>query len=156
MEYRKIIDVEFREFDRRTLEKTREWLSDPQIKELTITPDFDEKSQETWFQSIQNKDNYYIRSVWRGDDPIAVFGIKHITATDGEIWGYIGEKQYWGKAIGIEMMHHVFDYARSLNLKSLYAIMLKENIYSVKILRRFGYGEETELDGERMMMRYYL
>lgn len=156
MEYRRIINVEFREFDRRTLEKTWEWLNDPEIKELTTTPDFDKESQEAWFQSLKGRDDYYIRSVWRDNDPIGAVGIKHITSTDGEIWGYIGEKEYWGKAVGIDMMQHLLDYARSRNLESVYSISLKTNLATYKINRRFGFEKEKELNGEKIVMRYYL
>lgn len=156
MEYRKIIDVEFREFDRRTLEKTWEWLNDPEIKDLTSTPDFDRESQEAWFQRLKGRDDYYIRSIWRDDEPIGVLGIKHLTPTDGEIWGYIGEKKYWGKAIGVEMMQHLLDYGKSQNLESIYAVILKRNVNSYKLHRRFGFEKEKDMEGERVMMRYYL
>lgn len=156
MEYRRIIEVEFREYDRKTFEKTFEWLNDPELKELTVTPDLDRESQEKWFQGLKDRKDYYIRSVWRDEEPIAVFGIKHITDSDGEVWGYIGEKKYWGKAIGVDMFHHVFDYARSLNLQSLYTKSLKSNYYSYKISKRFGFEIEKELDNDMIMMRCYL
>ncbi|HBU45505.1 MAG TPA: N-acetyltransferase, partial [Porphyromonadaceae bacterium] len=35
------MEVEFREFDREALEKSWKWLNDPQLKSLTMTPDFD-------------------------------------------------------------------------------------------------------------------
>ena len=53
MEYRKLVEVEFREFDREALQKSWEWLNDPQLKSLTMTPDFDQESQERWFESLK-------------------------------------------------------------------------------------------------------
>ncbi|SFK80405.1 Protein N-acetyltransferase, RimJ/RimL family [Porphyromonadaceae bacterium KH3CP3RA] len=157
MEYRRIIDVDIREFDRRTFEKTWDWLSDPEIKELTATPDLDREAREIWFRGLKDRKDYYIRSVWRDDDPIAVFGIKHITDSDGEAWGYIGEKKYWGKAIGIEMFQHLIDYAVSLNLQSLYIIFIKSNHFTYKIGKRFGFEvDENNSDSDTITMRRHL
>lgn len=155
MEFRKIIEVEFRDYDRRVLEKSSEWLNDPEIRDLTLTTDFDRDSQEEWFKTLPDRKDYFIQSVWRNNEPIGVCGIKHITSTDGEVWGYIGEKQYWGKAIGIEMMQHMFKYAKSINLESIYAVMLKDNHFSYKINLRFGFIVEKELDEKTIIMRYY-
>lgn len=156
MEFRTIIKVEFKEFDRTTLEKSREWLMDPQIKELTITPTFERSAQEKWFIGLKDRDDYYIRSVWRDKVPIGVFGLKNITDYDGEIWGYIGEKKYWGKAIGFDMMVYIIEYAASHNLKSIYSIFLKSNLNSYKICRRFGFEVEKNIDNDKIQMRYII
>lgn len=156
MEYRKIIDIEFREFNREVLEKTWEWLNDPVMRELTVAANFDKEAQEKWFQSIQGRDDYYIRSVWRDNEPIAVFGIKHITGVDGEIWGYIGEKRYWGKAVGVNMLCYLLEQAKSMGLQSVYAKLLKKNLNSFKLLKRFGSEIEEELDDDMIKMRLKL
>lgn len=157
MEYRRIIDVDIREFDRRTFEKSLEWLSDPEIRALTLTPESDRKSKEKWFEGLKGREDYYIRSVWRDEEPIAVLGVKHITDTDGEVWGYIGEKKYWGKAIGIEMFQHLIDYAISINLQSLYIKFIKSNHFSYKIGKRFGFEiEKNESDSDLIIMRRFL
>ncbi|MFA7491964.1 MAG: GNAT family N-acetyltransferase [Proteiniphilum sp.] len=156
MEFRTVIDVQFKEFDQTVFEKSWIWLSDPEIKRLTGTPETDKDFREKWFNSLKERDDYYIRSVWRDDEPIGTAGIKHITATDGEAFLYIGEKKYWGKAVGLQMLQYIIDYGRSLGLSSLYALILKENINSIKLVSRFGFEKEKELDGEIIMMRCYL
>ena len=55
MEYRKIFEIEFKDFNRNVLEKSWEWLADPQIKELTSTPDIDRESSEKWFESLKTR-----------------------------------------------------------------------------------------------------
>lgn len=45
--------LEFREYDRATLECSYSWLNDPEIKFLTMTPDFTKESQENWFVSLK-------------------------------------------------------------------------------------------------------
>lgn len=158
MEFRTIVKIELKEFDRRTLDKTWEWLNDPEIKELTVTPDFTRESQEKWFQSIQNRDDYYIRVVYTNDEPIGVFGIKNITRKDAELWGYIGDKRYWGKAIAVEAINFLIDYGKSLKLESIYGKLLKSNVQSYKICRRFGFeiDEDPTLGDNMMKMRLYL
>lgn len=156
MNVRTIIEIQFREFDRKMLEKSMEWLNDPEIKQLTITPDIDKESQERWFQSLKDREDYYVTGIWRDEQPIGVAGIKRITSTDGELFGYIGEKKYWGKAVGIDMMKHVLDHGIFLGLSSVYAIMRKDNINSYKLHRRFGFVKEKQLDEVRVMMRLSL
>src|SRR5690554_1050233 len=151
MEYRTIIDIEFREYDRRMLEKSWEWLKDPEIKELTFTPDMNKESQEKWFLSLKNRKDYFISGVWRNEEPIGVVGLKHITSTDGELFGFIGEKSYWGKAIGVDMMEYVLNKGRSLGLISVYSVIGKDNINSYKLHSRFGFKKEKDKDEDTII-----
>lgn len=156
MKYRSIIKVEFREFDRRVLDKTWEWLHDPEIKNLMYSPDMTRESQLKWFQSLKERNDYHVEAVWRNEDPIGVVGLKNITVDDAEIFGYIGEKEYWGKAIGMDMMQRVLYHARSRGLSSVYAQILKINRNSYKLHRRFGFDLESEVDDKTIKMRLHL
>ncbi|MDD4632773.1 MAG: GNAT family N-acetyltransferase, partial [Proteiniphilum sp.] len=109
-----------------------------------------------WFESLKTRNDYYIRSVWYKDKPIGVMGIKHLTDKDGETFGYLGEKEYWGKTIGVQGLQYMIDYAKSIKLESLYAIVLKENINSYKLMRRLGFEKEKEIDENAIVMRLYL
>lgn len=153
MEYRKIIEVEFHEYDKETLDKSWKWLNDPELKELTMIGDFDREYQLKWFEELKYRSNFYIRSVTHKDEIIGTFGLKNITNTDGEVWGYIGEKKYWGKTVGAQMMDHIIEYAISLNLKSIYATYLKSNKMSIKISTRFGFVYEKDINESEIMMR---
>lgn len=153
MEYRKLVEVEFREFDREALQKSWEWLNDPQLKSLTMTPDFDQESQERWFESLKTRTDYYLRAGWYQSVPVSVYGLKHITDKDGEVFGYIGEKELWGKTVAIQMMLDVIDYARSRNLESIYCITLKENKRTYRLCSRFGFVTEKEVGEDAIMMR---
>ncbi len=155
MEFRTIVDIQIREYDRRMLEKSWEWLNDPEIKHMTLTPDMNKESQEKWFQSLKDRKDYFVAGVWRNDEPIGVLGIKHITSTDGELFGYIGEKKYWGKAVGVDMLKHALDHGRSLGLSSVYSVIGKDNINSYKLHRRFEFEKEKDIDETRIMMRFY-
>lgn len=149
-------NITLREYSQEVLDRSWEWLNDPEIKELTLTPDLDKEVQQAWFQSLQKKKDYYIRSVWRNEEPIGACGIKHLTHTDGEVWYYIGEKKYWGKGIGSQMMQHLIEHAGSQNLKSVFAKLSKTNISSYKLCRKFGFKHENENENSLITMRLYL
>ena len=153
MEYRKIVEVEFREYDRETLDKSWEWLNDPETKELTMIGDFDREYQLKWFEGLKDRKNFYIRSVICKGEIIGACGLKKITNEDGEIWGYIGEKKYWGKTVGAQMMEHIIQYAQSLNLSSIYAVYLKTNRPSIKTSKRFGFVYEKDINENEILMR---
>ena len=155
MEHRSIIQIQIRDYDRRIFEKSWEWLNDPQIKHLTVTPDLDKESLERWFATLNVRKDYYIAGAWRDDEPIGVLGIRHITASDGELFGFIGEKKYWGKAVAVDMMKYTLDYARKLGLSSIYTLIIKENINSIKLNHRLGFVYEKDIDEQMIQMRYY-
>ena len=46
MEFRSIIDIQFKGFDRSVFEKSKEWLDDSEIKRLTNAPETDQESRE--------------------------------------------------------------------------------------------------------------
>lgn len=156
MEYRKIIEAEFHEYNNEALKKSWEWLNDPEIKSLINAPDFDKESQLKWFESLASRKDYYIQAVSYNGDLIGVCGLKKITDQDGEIWGYIGEKKYWGKTVGAQMMEHIIQYAQSLNLSSIYAVYLKTNRPSIKTSKRFGFVYEKDINENEILMRVKL
>lgn len=156
MEYRRIINVQFREYDRRVFEKSWEWLSDPELKKLTQTPDQDKEQQEIWFQSLKDRTDYLIEGVWRDEEPIGVIGLKNITSLDAEIFGFIGEKKYWGKAIGMDMMQHMLDSGKRMGLSSIYAKIRKDNPTSYRLHLRFGFSKESDIEEDAVLMRYHL
>jgi len=156
MEYRKIFKVEFKEFNREVLEKSWEWLNDPIIREQTFTRGFNREAQEKWFESLKTRKDYFIRSICYNDKPIGVMGIKHLTGKDGEVFGYLGEKDYWGKTIGVQGLEYMVNYAKDIELESLYAIVLKENINSYRLMRRLGFERERDFDDKTIIMRLYL
>lgn len=98
------MQVDLVDYDRSFLDASFKWLADEEIKFLTNTPSFSKDVQEQWFLSLSEKEDYYIRGILADGILIGACGLKHITNVDGEYWGYIGEKEYWGKGIGKQMM----------------------------------------------------
>lgn len=153
MEYRKIVEVEFVDYTEEALEKSWEWLNDAEIKHLTNTPDFDRESQRKWFDGLKTRDDYYIRALSVNNMLVGVCGLKNISDTDGEAWVYIGEKAFWGKTIGAQVIENIIDYAKQIKLQSLYMICLKTNRASRKTASRYGFIYEKDVNEDNILMR---
>ena len=76
--------TEFVEFDYTFLKLSRTWLSDPEIKKLTLTPDIDCKEQKKWFDSLKTRNDYYIQGVCVDGIPVGAVGIKNINYSKNE------------------------------------------------------------------------
>ena len=131
--------IKFVEYNEIFLEKSWEWLNDKEIKYLTCTPDFTKEQQKEWFLSLKGKKDYFIKGVLCNNTPIGVAGLKNITDTDGEYWGYIGEKEYWNKGIGKELINYISHYGYILNLKEIYLKVIKDNIRAIKLYQKMGF-----------------
>lgn len=134
-------EIKFVEYNEIFLEKSWEWLNDKEIKFLTCTSDFTKEQQKKWFLSLKDKKDYFIKGVLYNDTPIGVVGLKNITNTDGEYWGYIGEKEYWNKGIGKELINYISHYGYILNLKEIYLKVIKDNTRAIKLYQKMGFKE---------------
>lgn len=140
------------EFDEKFLGLSWDWLNDKEIKRLTDTADFTKEQQKEWYRCLRYKSDYLIWGIYADSVPIGACGLKNITATDCEYWGYIGNKQFWGKGIGGRVMELVEGRARLLNKSSLWLRVIKENLRAVSLYRRAGYQYEFEV-GSSFIMR---
>ncbi len=156
MEFRTIYNIDFVDFDEEALEQSWIWLNDPELKHLTMTPDIDRDGQRKWFEGLKSRPDYYIKVIKCDNKFIGALGLKAINGVDAELWGYIGDKEYWGKTVGLTGMQHLIDYAISINLQSIYVIQLKENIKSYKLVRRCGFQYEKDLEENKRMLRLNL
>src|ERR1700722_14823624 len=100
----------FARFDEQFLEKSWEWLRDPDLKRLSMAPDFTREEQRQWFSGLAEKSDYLIWGLSCDGIPIGAAGLKHITKEAAEYWGYIGERHYWGIGLGREAMDFVIDH----------------------------------------------
>ena len=115
------------------------WLNDEEIKRLTNTPDFTRNDQKIWFEMIKIRTDYKIWAIDFENIHIGACGLKNITDKDCEYWGYIGEKDYWGRGIGTCILHGLISYAKKLKLTSIWLVVLKENQRAIKLYSKFGF-----------------
>ncbi|HHQ5461068.1 TPA: GNAT family N-acetyltransferase, partial [Aeromonas hydrophila] len=85
-------------YSREFLDLSWYWLNDPEIKKLTGTPTFTRQQQEEFFVSLP-RSNYLVWGLMYQNKPIGVIGLKNIDNVSAEYFGYIGEKNLWGKGL---------------------------------------------------------
>ena len=133
------MDVKLVDFDQKYLDNSWNWLYDHELKEMTSAPLITKDEQLKWFESIKKKDNYLIWGIEVDTKPIGACGLKNINRIEGEYWGYIGEKSYWGKGIGSMMMNMIIGKAKELKLKKIYLKVLKVNFRAIKLYEKFNF-----------------
>jgi len=131
--------VDFVKYDEFFLNNSWKWLNDDEIKMLTNTPNFSREQQKEWFLSLTKKKNYYIKGMLFEGKRIGVVGLKNISLIEGEYWGYIGEKEYWGKGIGRQMINYILGVAKAKNLQKLYLKVIDKNIRAISVYNTMGF-----------------
>jgi RimJ/RimL family protein N-acetyltransferase len=145
--------ITFVAYDQVFLELSWKWLHDPEIKELTMTPDFTKEDQQLWFETISNRIDYKIWGIVCNAHPIGVCGIKNITLSDGEYWGYIGDKNFWGIGIGSFMLKFILLEAKKMTLKSVWLTVSINNERALKLYEKYGF-EKEETNSSLLKLRY--
>lgn len=133
-------NIEFVDFDELFLNSSFIWLSDPEIKRLTMTPTISKEDQIEWFKGLKTRSDYYIRGITCDNKPIGAVGIKHISNNKGEYWGYIGDKDYIGRGIGKIMMENMCRYGLSIGLKRLFLHVAEFNTRAINLYNSFGFS----------------
>ena len=140
--------VELVPYDRCYFEKSRLWLEDDEVNRLTDTGILpDESSRLKWFDSLSSKKDYLIWGVASEGQPIGACGLKHISDSKAEYWGYIGEKSLWGKGLGTSMLYNIEQKAKELKIEKLYLTVLEGNIRAIRMYRKNGFIEDSFSDG---------
>lgn len=142
------------DYNREILDKSWSWLNDPEIKLLIGTPIFTREGQDEWFKSLPANKNYLVKGISFSDKTIGVAGLKNIDLNAGsaEYFGYIGEKEYWGKGLGGKILQEIIDLAREkLSLKLIYLNVVPANIRAIKAYDKFGFRMEFITDANIKM-----
>lgn len=133
--------ISLRPFTEDALEKTYEWLHDPEIKDLTWTPDFSKEDQLRWFEKLPQRTDYIAKTIYIDDVMVGAWGIKNINRQEGhaEPYYYIGDKNYWGLGIGDYLMNKSIDVCRELGVSKIVAIMFVKNFRIVNLHFKQGF-----------------
>lgn len=134
--------VELTEFDTVFLELSYDWLRDPEIKELTMTPDITKESQSRWYDSLKENYTYMVKGVLVDGKPVGAVGLKHIDFDNqkAEYFGYIGRKEWWGMSIGNDMMELIEKEAVSKGMHHIYLHVRKDNERAIRLYVKKGYS----------------
>ncbi len=147
--------INFVDYNEVFLDRSWIWLKDKEVKELTNTPDFTKEQQLEFYNSLNGKEDYYIKGIQYDKISIGACGLKKITSDDAEYWGYIGEKEYWGRGLGKEILKYSIKKAREFKLSSIYLYVIKTNLRAIKLYEKFGFMTEEETD-QQFKMRLQL
>lgn len=127
-------------YSRRYLDCSSVWLNDPELKALTLTPDFTRDDQFAFFDSLPSRKDYRIWGVEAPDgSPIGAAGIKNIAGNNGESWCYIGERNWWGRGVGRQILEACEEKARGLGLRQLWMRALATNERSIALYAKMGF-----------------
>jgi len=140
-------EIKFTDYDEVFLQKSWDWLNDPEMKYLTQTSTFSKEGQLDWFNTLQNRSDYKIWGVMADSEPVGAFGLKNITGYDAEYWGYIGNKAYWGRGIGVLMVKKAIERAKEQGLCAVYLKVIRENKRAIHLYEKTGFecfDEENE------------
>ena len=137
-------------------ELSLKWLDDPEIRRLTNTPSFPKSVQKKWFDSLGTNPNYKIWGIDYDQIHVGVCGLKNISTTDCEYWGYIGEKTFWGQGVGSFVLNTLLDYAKSQEKSFVWLIVLNENIRAINLYSKMGFKNVSILENNLLKMQFEL
>lgn len=136
------MQIEFVGYNENFFNLSEKWLTDPEIKKLTMTPELAPYEQRwSWFKSLNQREDYFIWGILADEKPIGVVGIKHVDRDTGfgEYWGYIGEKAYIGHGIGRQMMEAMFDGGRKIGLNTMILKVALYNERAYALYQKMGF-----------------
>jgi RimJ/RimL family protein N-acetyltransferase len=84
---------------------------------------------------------------------IGAAGLKKIKDRSAEYFVYIGDKDYWGKGLGGQIMSQVLDKALDLGLSHIYLNVVAENQRAIRSYEKAGFSRTGEKDGQVQMSR---
>uniref|UniRef100_A0A7C4TJ20 GNAT family N-acetyltransferase n=1 Tax=candidate division WWE3 bacterium TaxID=2053526 RepID=A0A7C4TJ20_UNCKA len=146
---RNLPNINYSEFCEEFSDRSWHWLQDEELRKLINLKDSpNREDQYKWFKSLDQNNSYLIWGVSVLDYKVGVCGLKKVTNVDAEYWGYIGEKDCWGKGLGNDMLSFCIEKAKELSLLSIYLCVNKENLRAVNLYKKFGFRITSELNGQ--------
>ena len=133
--------LKFVEYNKEFLEKSWDWLNDTEIKKMIMSSDVTKTEQLKWYEKLAERKDYYIWGIKFNSEAIGAVGIKNIdfNSRKGEYFGYIGEKEYWGRGIGSEMLDYIISFAIQQGLKEIYLRVSNDNKRAIRLYEKKGF-----------------
>ena len=114
------------------------------------------EAQQNWFNSLPNRSDYLIKTVKAENTAIGIIGLKKIDYNTGaaEFFGYIGNKDYWGKGIGKWMLTEAQSLAVSKQLTKLYLNVIADNYVAINLYFNMGFKIVSYTSNMYLMEKY--
>lgn len=132
-------------YSKEFLECSWRWLNDKEIRDLTMTPRFSKKEQQEFYLSLDDRKDYLIYGIKIKDKAVGACGLKNVTSKMAEYWGYIGEKEYWGKGYGVKIINEMINIALQKRLSFIYLKVINTNIRAIKLYLKMGFVIDEKL-----------
>jgi ribosomal protein S18 acetylase RimI-like enzyme len=132
--------LSFGRFDKRFLDASWGWLQDPELKHLTMTPEFTREQQLSWFHALPRALDYFIWGITYLEKPIGAVGLKNVSGPSAEFWCYIGERGCWGLGLGREIVAFAEGEARAMGLSELWLQVRPDNVRAVRLYEKAGFA----------------
>lgn len=145
--------IELVDYSRKFLDLSWKWLNDREIKKQISSPDFSHEQQIKWFKSLKDKKDYLIWGVLYNSNPIGACGLKNITGNDCEYWGYIGEKNYWGKGLGKQIINTLIIKAADKGFNSVWLQVNEDNNRAINLYKKVHFNVESKNENLLIMRR---
>ena len=126
-------------YDRDCLDKSWEWLNDPEIRALTMTPEFSRDDQLAFFNTLPTRSGYHIWGISHEGRVVGAAGLKNVRDELAEYWGYIGQRELWGRGLGKSLMMQVESEAKKLGFRKLDLRVSAANPRAISLYRTMGY-----------------
>jgi len=117
-----------------------------------MTPDFTREQQAEWFMNLP-KSGYLIWGVECDGIPVGAVGLKNFRKFSAEYFGYIGEREYWGRGLGREIIAFGVAAARKCRLSEIEIRVRSDNLRAVHLYYRTGFVSYDEQDGVLRMRK---
>lgn len=138
------MELTFTTFDDDFLSVSWKWLQDEELcKLLNISPVTMSQQQE-WFGNLKKRIDYSIWGISFERQRIGACGLKNITLTEAEYWGYIGDRNYWGRGIGSSILQFVEKESTARRLEKLYLRVLKLNKVAINLYHKHDFIIKSE------------
>lgn len=149
--------IEYLDFNKLFLERSFEWLTDPEINRLLDVGRVSKEEQQIWFKGLKTRKNYLIWGVSCDGMPIGAVGLKNINFSEkeAEYFGYIGEKEYWGRGIGTKMLEFAKTQATDIGIEKLYLNVIPENQRAIHLYKKFGFESRGGMATQDIMQLFY-
>ena len=103
---------------------------------ISVTPEIERE----WFNKVLNQTSSRRFAITVDDKYVGNIQLTNITSENAEYHIFIGEKDYWGKGIGLSATQQIIRFAKYvLKLKQIYLYVKKENENAVKLYQRCGF-----------------
>ncbi len=137
----------FVEYNKAFLDLSWGWLTDKEVKKMTMTPNFTKEDSYAFFNSLSKRKDYFIVGIEIDNIKIGACGLKNIRDNNAEYWGYIGDKRYWGKGFGSKIIKSIIEIARSKKIILIYLKVISSNKRAINLYYRNGFMLVGEING---------